>query len=557
MRKTAAHLLLLLAVGCVAPSYAQGAGAFVGVANGALTLNQASFRFAGTNSYALMLESQAVVVQVLATAAANHFTAVRMWGFDDVASNSGFYLQSFAGGTPQYNDSALANVDYAIDKAGQLGLKLIVTLANNWTDYGGMDQYVSARGLQYHDQFYTDSTIRQWYKNWVAHVLNHVNTISGIAYKSDPTIMIWELSNEPRCQGSGAPTGLPSSSTCTSQTIVNWITDVAAYVKSVDSNHLVSVGDEGFFCNDASVPSSLNICYAVVDSVSFSQVPSVDVIGFHLYPDTWVETATWGEQYIAQHLTSAKAVGKPVYMGEFGLLEGNIRNSAYDDYMNLVFQGNGSGGLFWDLLPGQPAAASAESLSSFDIEAGSPLLSTMGNFAQMMAANQALALPPVAGDQWAQDFFNAPVTLNPLANDIAFGGATINPASIDLDPNTPGVQSTVTVTGGTFAVVGQSVQFTPSNGFAGLAQCSYTVADTNGTVSNAAYLTVTVVFSPAATAVLESFEAGTDGWAGTQGAFGTVSQTTAFHTDGSYGLQVNVAVKGWFGVTLAAPIDLS
>jgi mannan endo-1,4-beta-mannosidase len=557
MRRTG--FSLLLAVCWVWPSFGQGSGGFVGVSNGALTLNQAPFRFGGANSYALMLESQPVVDQVLETAVANHFTGLRMWCFDDVSSTSGvsFYLQNFSGGTPQYNDIALANVDYAINKAGQLGLKLIVTLANNWTDYGGIDQYTSAKGLPYHDQFYTDPTVRQWYKNWVSHVLNHVNTISGAAYKNDPTIMIWELMNEPRCAGSGPSSGgLPSSNSCTSQTLLNWISDVSAYVKSVDANHLVSVGDEGFFCNDAGVPAELNICYAGVDSVAFSQVASVDLMGFHLYPDSWQQTLGWGEQYIQQHIAAAKSIGKPVYMGEFGVLEGNIRNNVYEDFTDLILNGGGSGGLFWDLLPGQPAAANAEALSTFDIEAGSPLLSTMGNFAQMMAG-QSGAFPPVAGDQWAQGVFGDPVTLYPLGNDIAYGGASIDPTSIDLDPNTPGVQSTIAVYGGTFAVVGQSVQFTPASGFNGLTMCSYTVADTQGNVSNPAFLIVTVPASPASTAALESFETGTDGWGPASGSFGTVSQTTAFHTDGSYGLQVNVVEKGWFGAALSPPVDLT
>src|ERR1035438_3840492 len=115
MRKTT-FSLLLLAAWCVVPAFGQGPSGFVGVSNGALTLNQAPFRFGGTNSYALMLESKAVVDQVLETAAANHFTGLRMWGFDDVSSTSGvsFYLQNFSGGTPQYNDggNGLANVDY-------------------------------------------------------------------------------------------------------------------------------------------------------------------------------------------------------------------------------------------------------------------------------------------------------------------------------------------------------------------------------------------------------------------------------------------------------------
>ncbi|HUB81413.1 MAG TPA: cellulase family glycosylhydrolase [Bryobacteraceae bacterium] len=561
MRKTA--LLTAIALASAAISSAQGSGGFVGVANGALTLNNAPFRFGGTNSYALMQESQTVVEQVLGTAAANHFTGLRMWGFTDVASsaNTSFYLQNFSGGSPQFNDgvNGLANVDYAIYKAGQLGLKLIVTLTNNWTDYGGMDTYSEARGLQYHDQFYTDPTVIQWYENWVSHVLNHVNTISGVAYKNDPTIMIWELANEPRCQGSGtASGGLPSSGTCNPQSIVSWISTVSAFLKSIDSNHLVAIGDEGFFCNSAGVPASLNICYAGVDSVAFSQVPGVDVVGFHLYPDTWSQTAAWGEQYITQHIVSAKAVGKPVYMGEFGILEGNIRNSLYDDYTNLILQNGGSGALFWDLLAGQPSPANSEALSSFDLEAGSPILSTVGNFAQTMAG-QGTAFPPVAGDQWAQGVFGDPVTLNPMGNAVAFGGASIDPKTIDLDPNTPGVQSSISVYAGTFAVVGQSVQFTPSSGFNGVSICPYTLSDTKGSVSNVAYLIVTVPASPTGTAELESFETGTDGWGALAESYaiGTVSQTTAFHTDGSYGLAANVTQKGWFGAQLSSPVDLT
>src|SRR5262249_1137776 len=295
------------------------------------------FRFAGSNNYYLMYKSHLMVDDVLNAARDQGFRVMRVWGSLDIGnqdgSNSirgkadGVYFQYWDGTKPADNDGdeGLKHLDYVIYKAGQLGLKLVIPFVNNWNDFGGMDQYVRWRNGQYHDQFYTDPLIRQWYKNWIAHLLNRVNTYNGIAYKNDPTIMTWELGNEPRCLSAGA---YPRSPNCTTQTLIAWADEMSTYIKSVDAKHLVSVGDEGFYCLPNPTHWTEN-CGEGVDTVAFTALENIDVMSFHLYPDYWGQDVAWGTQWIQRHFQDARALGKPAMLGEFGLLDKTMRNPNY------------------------------------------------------------------------------------------------------------------------------------------------------------------------------------------------------------------------------------
>jgi mannan endo-1,4-beta-mannosidase len=546
-----------------------------------LRLDGQQFRFAGSSNYYLMYKSQFMVDDVLEAAAGNNFRVMRIWGSLDIGdpndpstslrgSADGVYFQYWdsSAGAPAYNDGAtgLEHLDYVVYKAGQLGLKLVIPFVNNWNDFGGMDQYVRWRDIStpgdqtwYHDSFYTDPVIKQWYKDWIAHLLNRVNTYNGIAYKDDPTIMTWELGNEPRCLSAGA---YGRSDNCTTQTLIDWADEISTYIKSLDSNHLVSVGDEGFYCLPNPTHWTEN-CGEGVDTIAFTRLPNIDVMSVHLYPDSWGTDVAWGTEWIKQHIRDAKANGKPVMLGEFGIRDQNLRNKVYKEWTDAAFKSGGQSGadgaLYWILSARQDDGSLYPDFDGFTVYASTPVFTTLGHFADMMAANRSMTFPPVADHDTAVTEFNTAVTLNPPANDVTYGGATLKVNSVDLEPSASGQQTTISVNGGVFvASPNGTVAFTPNAGFVGQAQASYVIKDSSARLSNVAQLRVTVKPDPGAAILLASYESGTDG-AAPAGGSGTVAQSFAFATHGASSLELTVTGEGWFRVVdlSASPIDVS
>ena len=166
--------------------------------------------------------------------------------------------------------NGLQRLDYVVKSAETYGIKLIINFVNNWSDYGGMPAYNTYYGTT-KTTWYTDSRVQAQYKAYISAVVSR--------YKTSEAIFAWELANEPRCNG------------CATSVITNWATTISAYIKSLDSTHLVTLGDEGFMNGggDGSYP------YTVAEGIDFQanlKVANLDFGTFHLYPDSCKFLAT-------------------------------------------------------------------------------------------------------------------------------------------------------------------------------------------------------------------------------------------------------------------------
>lgn len=114
---------------------------------------------------------------------------------------------------------------------------------------------------------------------------------------------------------------------------------------------------------------------------------------------------------------------------------------------------------------------------------------------QMASAALLVDTPPMAVEDQAATMQDTPVTQAVTSNDNEPDtNDAIVPATVDLDPSTPGRQ-TVRVAAGQGRFVADdvgNVTFTPELGFVGVSIGSYTVEESRGSVSNEATITVTV-----------------------------------------------------------------
>ncbi|MCD7458293.1 Mannan endo-1,4-beta-mannosidase 7 [Datura stramonium] len=325
-------------------------------------LNGSPFYANGFNAYWLMYigsdpSQRDKVSSALQDAAIHGLTVGRTWAFSDAGYSP---LQYYPG---SYNENMFQGLDFAIYEAGKNGIKLILSLVNNYDDFGGKKQYVDwaktqGQSLTSEDDFFTNSLAKGYFKNHIKAVLTRRNSISGVAYKDDPTIMAWELMNEPRC-----------SSDKSGSTMQTWISEMASYIKSIDSNHLVEAGLEGFYGHSDAEKQQFNPNFQVgTDFIANNQIPEIDFATVHSYPDQWLTGQDDEAQlnfltnWLRVHIVDAQSIlKKPLIFAEFGKTNkvpgfipeqrDLVFNTVYSSiYWSASGGGAAAGGLFWQLL---------------------------------------------------------------------------------------------------------------------------------------------------------------------------------------------------------------
>ncbi len=245
-------------------------------------------------------------------------------------------------GKMEINDgpNGLQRLDFLIAEAGRRHLRLILAFVDFWAYTGGIQQMRAWYGSQDKNRFFfADPRTREDYRRFVDHVLLRRNTITGVVYRDDPTILAWDLANEPNIE----PPALMRS----------WEDDMARFVKSIDPNHLVTSGRANMH----------------VSNTDFD-VRALDFLTWHGYPSYLGIPADQFDQAILAHCAAGRAHGKPVLLEEFGNSrdDGN-RAAIYAKWLNTIeTEPDCAGWVVWRVVSRQDDGAyPADNVDGFDI----------------------------------------------------------------------------------------------------------------------------------------------------------------------------------------------
>lgn len=320
-----------------------------------LLLNGRPFHFVGVNRYNLLTIdtpyrgcgegwSQQNLDAYFAEMQSLHITTIRFWAF-----------QSFTA-----NGTDFSRLDYLVSLAQKYNILLIPVLENQWpsctpSDYKYNTWYQSGYLSPY-------GAYQLSYKDYLHLIITR--------YKNNPYILIWQLMNEAE--------SIDTNNISDPQALYNFARDMSVYIKSIDTNHLVSLGTIG-----EGQPGTESTNYRNLYSIS-----TIDILEVHDY----LQETTSLPKFISQHIADAKALNKPIFVGEAGIQKDCTQTSCFtlqqranlfQAKMSAFFGQNGQGYLIWSYRDNYPSSDGWE----FDLQ--DPLAQSVSS---MSAAIQLLDL---------------------------------------------------------------------------------------------------------------------------------------------------------------------
>ena len=329
---------------------------FVQRQGASLTLAGRPFLVGGTNLYYLQQlfanaelgesDSQSAGIQALDAMVCLRLPVARMWAFNEAKDRS--VIRS---APDVFHEVGLRGLDRAVFEAKSRGIRLILTLTNNWPEYGGLPAMASWIGKTKND-FFRDRRFQGLWRDYASMLSERVNVYTGLAYKHEPTILAWELGNEFRCETCAGTTAVPDT-----------VGRLARFAKAVFPHQLIADGGEGFD-DEPSLYKGLSNMYPVAGSMGASfhrlvAIDALDLLSSHFYPRSWgLHPSADASVWIERHDEIARAGNKVAYLGEYGLsgpgeaFGDEVRAAVYDRWLERLFASTGGlMGFFWQLVP--------------------------------------------------------------------------------------------------------------------------------------------------------------------------------------------------------------
>lgn len=208
-------------------------------------------------------------------------------------------------GPGQFNEEAFKALDKVLELANKYDIRIIIPFVDNWSWWGGSAEYAAFRGRE-PNEFWTDPQVIADFKQTIQYLINRTNTLTGVKYKDDKAILAWETGNE-----LVAPH--------------KWTREIAAFIKSLDKNHLVI---DGYHTTTLTAES--------VDD------PMIDIVTTHHYNKNM--SVMFDQVKANRKLSQGK---KPYFIGEVGFIDTPSMRTLCD----IMIENGSSGVLVWSLRP--------------------------------------------------------------------------------------------------------------------------------------------------------------------------------------------------------------